>query len=162
MRWRDVKQNKITKPVKENTPKPTIPYASIPDRIKAFITDAFLLSMPLFYIVIYFIFDGLKGADGVEGHRMEAWLFILIPLGLIVSLFYTITGQTPGMKAHNLKLIDNNTKEKPSFLMALLRYFFFNVAFFSIIGVALSFFREDRRGLQDLLSGSSVIKVADA
>jgi uncharacterized RDD family membrane protein YckC len=162
MRWRDVKQNKSVKKVEKNTPKLTLPYAPIPDRIKAFITDAFLLSMPLFYIVIYFVFDGLKGAEGVEGHRMEAWLFILVPLGIIVSLFYTKTGQTPGMKAHNLKLIDNNTKEKPSFLMAILRYFFFNIAFFSVIGVLLSFFREDKRGLQDLLSGTSIIKVADA
>lgn len=163
MRWRDVKQQKNPKTGKSNTPsKKTLPYASIPERIKAFITDAFLLSMPLFYIVIYFVFDGLRGADGVEGHRMQAWLYVLIPLGLIVALFYMKTGQTPGLKAHSLKVIDNQTGEKPSFMMALLRYFFFNVAFFTFFGLLISFFRKDRRGLQDLLSGTSIIKVPDA
>ncbi len=161
MRWRDVKQNKITK--KEDTPtKSSLPYASIPDRIKAFITDAFLLSMPIFYIVIYLFFDGLRGENGVEGHRLLAWGYVLIPLGFIVILFYIKSGQTPGLKAYELKLIDNQTGEKPSFLPAFLRYFFFNVSFFSIIGIMISFFREDRRGLQDLLSGTSIIKVSDA
>ena len=162
MRWRDVKQNKTPKKDQTSPTAPALPYASIPDRIKAFITDAFLLSMPLFYIVIYLIFDGLKGENGVEAHRMETWLFVLIPLGIIVSLFCMRTGQTPGMKAHNLKIIDNKTNEKPSFSMAMLRYFFFNLAFFSIAGIMISFFRKDKRGLQDLLSGTSIIKVSDA
>ncbi len=161
MRWRDVKQNKV--PQKEETPAPklSLPFASIPDRIKAFITDSFLLAMPLFYIVVYLVFDGLKGAEGVEGHKLLAWMYILIPLGLIVSLFYIKTGQTPGMKAHELKIIDNKTKQKPTIMMALLRFFFFNVAFFSFLGILIGFFRKDGRGLQDLLSGTSIIKVKD-
>lgn len=163
MRWRDVKQNKASKIKEPQKPSsPALPYATIAERMKAFITDAFLLSMPLFYIVIYLFFDGLRGADGVEGHRLEAWLYVLIPLGIIVSLFYAKTGQTPGLKAHSLKLIDNQTLEKPSLMMAALRYFFFNVAFFSFFGLLISFFRKDRRGLQDLLSGTSIIKVSDA
>ena len=161
MRWRDVKQNKPLKTAPKKAQEHTLPYAFIPERIKAFITDAFLLSMPLFYIVIYVIFDGLKGENGVETHRMETWLFVLIPLGIIVSFFWMKTGQTPGMKAHNLKLVDNNTKEKPSFAVAITRFFFFNVAFFSILGIMMSFFREDKRGIQDLLSGTSIIKVSD-
>jgi len=162
MRWRDVKQNK-TVPKKEAIPTlPTLPYASWQDRTKAFITDSFLLAMPLFYIVVYAVFDGLKGADGVESHRLLAWMYILIPLGIIVSIFYINTGQTPGMKAHALKVIDNKTKEKPTIMMALLRFFFFNVAFFSLLGIMMGFFRKDGRGLQDLLSGTSIIKVEDA
>ena len=162
MRWRDVKQNKI--PQKEETLPDTLslPFASIPDRIKAFITDAFLLSMPIFYIVVYLAFDGLKGANGVEGHKFLAWIYILIPLGIILSIFYIKTGQTPGMKAHGLKVIDNKTEEKPTIIMALLRFFFFNVAFFSLIGIMIGFFRRDGRGLHDMLSGTSIIKVKDA
>ncbi len=161
MRWRDVKQNKT--PQKEETITPTLslPFASIPDRIKAFITDSFLLAMPLFYVVVYLVFDGLKGDVGVEGHKFLAWMYILIPLGIIVSLFYIKTGQTPGMKAHSLKVIDNKTKEKPTIVLALLRFFFFNVAFFSFLGLFLGFFRNDGRGLHDLLSGTSIIKVKD-
>lgn len=162
MRWRDVKQHKEVKQEQKEPMKLDLPFAPIVDKIKAFITDSFLLAMPIFYIVIYFVFDGLKGVDGVEGHRFESWLYILIPLGIIVTLFYVKTGQTPGMKAYSLKVVDNQTKEKPSLLLALLRFFFFNLSFFSIIGVSMSFFRRDGRGLHDLLSGTSVIKVKDA
>ena len=162
MRWRDVKQNKISQKKQPPKPTPSRPYASISDRIKAFITDSFLLAMPLFYIVVYLIFDGLKGDAGVEGHKLLAWIYILIPLGIIISIFYIKTGQTPGMKAHELKVIDNQTDKKPTIMMALLRFFFFNVVFFSFIGLFIGFFRKDKRGLQDLLSGTSIIKVKDA
>ncbi len=161
MRWRDVKQNKIPTQ-KEKTPTlPTLAYASWQDRTKAFITDSFLLAMPLFYLVVYLVFDGLQGADGVEGNRLLAWMYILIPLGIIVSFFYVKTGQTPGLKAHSLKIIDNKTDKKPTIMMALLRYFFFNIAFFSVVGIMIGFFRKDGRGLQDLLSGTSIIKAKD-
>ena len=161
MRWRDVKQNKLPTTEEVSSPSPTLPYALRIDRIKAFITDSFLLAMPFFYIVVYVIFDGLRGADGVEEHKIQAWLYILVPLGLMVSIFYIKTGQTPGMKAHTLKVIDNSTKEKPNILLSILRFFFFNVAFFSLFGLLLSLFRQDGRGLHDLLSGTSIIKVKD-
>jgi len=162
MRWRDVKQHKPKKVEKHTPALPTLPYASIRDKIKAFITDSFLLAMPIFYVVVYLVFDGLKGAEGVEGHRLLSWIYILIPLGIILSVFYVKTGQSPGMKAYELKVIDNKTEEKPSPLLAVLRFFFFNIAFFSIVGLLLSFFRKDRRGLHDLFSGTSIIKVKDA
>ncbi len=161
MRWRDVKQKKPSKKPSTVKIKPSRPYASIPDRIKAFITDSFLLAMPLFYIVVYAVFDGLRGADGVEGNKLLAWIYILIPLGIIISIFYIKTGQTPGMKAHELKVIDNQTDKKPTIMMALLRYFFFNVVFFSIFGLLIGLFRKDGRGLHDLLSGTSILKVKD-
>ena len=161
MRWRDVKQNKT--PGKEETPPPalSLPFASIADRIKTFNNDSYSQAMPLFSLVVYLVFDGLKGPEGVEGNKLMAWMYILLPLGIIISLFYVKTGQTPGMKAHSLQVIDNKTGEKPTIMMALLRYFFFNVAFFSFIGIMIGFFRKDSRGLQDLLSGTSIIKVKD-
>jgi len=161
MRWRNVKQNKLPKVEEISSPALALPFASMPDKIKAFITDSFLLAMPLFYIVVYLAFDGLKGEGGVEGNKFLAWVYILMPLGFIVSFFYVRTGQTPGMKAHTLKVIDNKTKEKPTILLAVLRFFFFNVAFFSFIGLLVGFFRKDGRGLHDLLSGTSIIKVKD-
>jgi uncharacterized RDD family membrane protein YckC len=117
--------------------------------------------MPLFYIVVYLIFDGLRGEEGVEANRLLSWIYILVPLGLIVSLFYTISGQTPGLKSQNLKIIDNNSGKKPNFILSALRYIFFNIAFFSIVGLVVGLFREDRRGLADLFSGTSIIKDID-
>jgi uncharacterized RDD family membrane protein YckC len=155
MRWRDVKQNKIKPKEQNDIPKQTLPYASNMDKIKAFITDSFLLSMPIFYAVIYAIFGG---REEFASNMALGWLYILGPLGIIVILFYFISGQTPGMKAYDIKVINNATGEKPNILLSTLRFFFFNLVLFSFIGLFYSFFRKDYRGIHDLLSGTSVIK----
>ena len=158
MRWRDVKQGKITQPTYAKEDKNLPPYAPNTLRAKAFITDAFLLSMPIFYIVVYLVFDGLRGESGIEGDKLMGWIYVLFPLGIIVSLFSSISGQTPGLKSQNLKLIDNNTDKKPNFILSFLRFVFFNIAFFSGVGLLVGLFRKDSRGIADLLSGTSIIK----
>lgn len=157
-RWRDTKQGrtpKKTKTAKQNKKIDTNQYASILDKTKAFLTDTFMLTMPVMYIVIYLVMGSLKdaGAD-----KLTSWGYILIALGIVVVSFYTISGQTPGLKAYNLKVIDINTKQKPSFILALLRYFFFTIVIFSGIGLLFSFFRKDKRGIHDLLSGTAIVE----
>ena len=155
MRWRDVKQHKTTHKEEKKEKKPTLPYASYGDKIKAFITDTFLLSMPIFYAVIYLVFGN---RESFQDDMLLGWIYILGPLGIAIVLFYFILGQTPGMKAYEIKVIDNKTGEKPTLVLAILRFFFFNIVLFSFIGLFFSFFREDQRGLHDLLSGTSIIK----
>ncbi len=158
MRWRDVKQKRIP-PSKEEETKESSPaynFASVTERLKAFITDSFLLSMPIFYIVIYLV---MNGREGFAEHMLTGWLYILIPLGIIVVAFYVISGQTPGLKAYDLKVIDIQTGEKPSITLALLRFLFFNILFFTFIGLFVPIFRKDARGIHDLLSGTAVIRL---
>ncbi len=165
MRWRDVKQNKITPKKekkkgksKEETQK--YKYATIGERIKAFITDSFLLAMPIFYLVIYLVFDGLKGDGGVGEHKLMAWTYIFLLLGGVVTAFYVKTGQTPGLKAYDLMIIDNQSGEKPNAISAILRFLFFNFVLISFFGLFVTIFRKDKRSLHDLLSGTSVIKTS--
>ena len=162
MRWRDVKQKRIetersakTDSAKEGN-RPKYPYASVRDRLKAFITDSFLLSMPIFYIVIYLI---MNGREGFRENMLLGWAYILVPLCCIIVTFYFVSGQTPGLKAYDLKVIDVQTGEKPGFLLGLLRFVYFNALLFTFFGLFLPFFRKDRRGLHDLLSGTAVIKL---
>ena len=157
MRFRYIKNAKLSKD-KSSNDKKDIEYATISDRIKAFITDSFLIAMPPFYIVIYLVFDGLRGANGVEAHRLLAWSYILMIIGVVYILFLVKSGQTPGMKAYELRVVENKTKQKPSFISALLRFIFFNIAFFSVVGLFVSFFRKDRRSFSDLLSNTSLVK----
>ena len=160
MRWRDVKQNKKPLNKKQKTKeelaeKPAYPYASVLEKLKAFITDSFLLAMPIFYFVIYMI---MNGREGFSHHMLLGWSYILIPLGIIIVAFYVISGQTPGLKAYDLKVIDIQTGEKPSLLLAALRYIFFNIVFFTFFGLFVPVFRKDNRGIHDLLSGTAVVK----
>ena len=159
-RWRDIKQGKQTKTAKSkknNNQKQEdkLEYASIFDRLKAFLTDSFMLMMPVMYIVIYLIMGSLKDAGS---QKLLSWTYILVALGLIVISFYTISGQTPGLKAYNLKVVDIQTNKKPNVILSFLRYLLFNITFFTIFGLFLPLFRKDKRSLYDLLSGTAIVK----
>ncbi len=156
-RWRDTKQGKAPNPQKtsKKSTKHKLHYAGVLEKIKAFLTDTFMLAMPVMYIVIYLVMGSLKDAGA---NKATSWGYILIALGIIVVSFYVKSGQTPGLKAYNLKVVDINTKQKPSFLLAFLRYFFFTIVASTVFGLFYSFFRKDKRGVHDLLSGTAVVK----
>ena len=154
-RFRDIKQGKA----KEQTPKiKSAPeqnnHASVGLKIKAFITDSFMLLMPIMYVVFYFVMDG---REGFAEQRLAGWLYILIPLIIVQTLFFYKTGQTPGYRAYNIILIDEKTKERPSLFVILFRNVAAILSFFTIIGWMLMFFRKDHKNLHDLLSATAVV-----
>ena len=155
-RFRDIKHKKVHKEtMKDNThPRFVYPYASLGDKIKAFITDSFMLLMPIMYIVFYLV---MGGREVFAEHKMLGWVYILIPLVIVQTLFLAKTAQTPGYRAYNLRLIDESTGEKPSFFIILFRNLCALLSFFSIIGWVMMFFRKDRKTLHDLLSHTAVI-----
>lgn len=157
-RWRDTKQGRTPKQPQKTSKKSTnqkLPFAGILDKIKAFLTDTFMLTMPVMYVVIYLVMGSLKDAGA---NKTTSWGYILVALGVIVVTFYVKSGQTPGLKAYNLKVVDINTKQKPSIILATLRYLFFTMVAMSIVGLFYPFFRKDKRGVHDLLSGTAVVK----
>ena len=97
-RWRDVKNGKVT----SKKPKKDIPLSaqctSILNRIKAFITDMFMIMMPIMYITTYII---MSGKDDFQSSQVARWITMFI-FGLIVVIFWVRTGQTPGYKAYSL------------------------------------------------------------
>lgn len=155
-RFRDIKQKKSHKEaVKSDAHTPfAYPYATLGEKVKAFITDSFMLLMPIMYIVFYLV---MGGREVFSEHKMLGWAYILIPLVIVQTLFLAKTAQTPGYRAYNLRLIDESTGEKPSFFIILFRNLCALLSFFSIIGWVMMFFRKDRKTLHDLLSHTAVI-----
>lgn len=154
-RFRDIKQGKVTQ--KSPSDKKIIHkhfYASSSDKIKAFLTDAFMLLMPIMYIVFYLVMDG---REGFAQHKLAGWLYILVPLMIVQTLFFAKNAQTPGFRAYNLKLIDEDSGEKPSVAIILFRNLCAILSFFSIFGWLIMFFRKDHKTLHDLLSNTAVI-----
>jgi len=92
-RFRDVKQGKVTKekPSKK-TKKLKHFYASPSLKLKAFLTDSFMLLMPIIYIVFYLV---MGGREGFAAHKALGWLYILIPLIIVQTIFMYKSGQTP-------------------------------------------------------------------
>ena len=149
-----MKKTKIKKQKKSpHIDKIRIPYASIPQRIKAFIVDMFMVMMPILYITTYVILDGKESYV----HNDFAKILAAAAYGLIIIIFWTRTGQSPGMKAYDIKLIDNKTTQTPSFVVNMTRYIFFMLSAASLIGVLIAFFRKDKKTLHDLLSATTII-----
>jgi uncharacterized RDD family membrane protein YckC len=159
-RWRDVKKGKIDSSKKQKVKKTLheeFTPASPADRIKAFITDMFMIMMPIMYITTYVVMDG---KDSFQASDSAHWITMGI-YGIITVSFWVIKGQTPGFKAYSLKLIDDNTKENLTFGSAIARYIMFIISAVTLIGSFLLFFRQDKKTLQDVLMKTSVIKLAD-
>ena len=151
MRWRDIKkqQTPTTEPEKRS---PT--FVPINVRIRAFITDMFMIYIPILYILTYLVLDGK------EDFQASQWapLFGVILYGLIDATFTTKTGQTPGKKAYEIKVVDFKTKKELSFLKALWRFILFILTAATIVALLVPFFRKDRQALHDKLSHTCLIK----
>ncbi|MFY4820730.1 RDD family protein, partial [Aliarcobacter butzleri] len=109
-KWRDVKHKKNSSLENTTTEDSLIICASIPSRIKAFIVDMFMIMMPLAYLTTYIFMDG---KDDFQGSQEARWTLSLT-YGLIIIIFWIAKGQTPGLKAYSLKLLNEKTKEKIS------------------------------------------------
>jgi len=153
-RWRDVKHGKISAKSKKTEEKNSINYAKISDRLKAFLTDTFMITMPIMYIVIYLV---MGSREEFKAHMGMGWVYILIPHFLIVVSFWTLKGQTPGMKAYNIKLISKSGKN-PNFFQSTIRYFFMPISIISIIGMILAFLKKDKQTFYDFLSRTIIIE----
>jgi uncharacterized RDD family membrane protein YckC len=160
-RWRDVKKGKITpKPQKKGKElnSEIFSCASPLRRIKAFITDMFMIMMPIMYITTYII---MNGKDDFQASNIAHWITTAI-YGAIIISFWVFKGQTPGFKAYDIILVDDKTKQKLGWLKATLRYIAFLISAVSIVGVLLPFFRKDKKTFQDLLMQTSVITTEDS
>ncbi len=155
-RFRDVKQGKVSEKeqTKEPSLKPKRDYASKGNKFKAFLTDSFMLVMPIMYVIFYLV---MGGREGFAEHKILGWLYILIPLIIIQTIFMYKTGQTPGYRAYDITLIDESTGEKPSLFIIFFRNTAAVLSLFTIFGWLMMFFRKDSKTLHDLLSNTAVI-----
>jgi len=155
-RFRNVKQGKVAEQHREVKQKAQLKrdYASSGQKIKAFLTDSFMLVMPIMYIVFYLV---MGGREGFAEHKALGWLYILIPLVIVQTVFMLKTGQTPGYRAYDITLIDERTGEKPSLFIIVFRNLSAILSLFTFFGWIMMFFRKDHKTLHDLLSGTAVI-----
>ena len=160
-RFREVKQGNVKqaedkKPASEKETESYARYASAGLKIKAFLTDAFMLVMPIMYVVFYLI---MGGREGFAEHKMLGWVYILLPLVIVQTLFMWKTGQTPGYRAYNLSLIDIHTDKRPSLFVIIFRNLASILSLFTFFGWFIMFFRKDHKTLHDLLSATAVVKI---
>jgi uncharacterized RDD family membrane protein YckC len=150
MRWRKVKKGTKTPPEKQLQ---KVVYAGYTDRIKAFITDLFMIYMPILYIITYVI---LSGKEAFLASSLAHFSGVAI-YSLIYAIFIAKSGQTPGKRAYTIKVVDAKTFKNISFWRALCRFVAFLFTASTLVGAFLPFYRKDKRALHDLLCRTAQI-----
>jgi len=154
MRFRNLKKQSKNKKLQNEKSKQKVDYAYTVDRIKAFITDMFMIYAPVLYIITYVF---LNGKEDFQASQIAPLIGVSI-YGLISALLISKFGQTPGKKAYTMKVVDASTFENISFFRALIRFIAFLFSATILIGLLFPFYRKDNKTLHDLIANSVVIK----
>ena len=154
-KWRDVKQSRIQneKSFESNVKSKKNDLASLPSRFKAFLTDSFLITTPITYIVMYLI---LGGGTAFADNRVFGWSLILGSTAFIITFFWYVKFQTPGMKAYSLKIVNIN-HQRISFLQAFVRFLATLFAMISLFLLFVPFFNKEKKTFQDIISNTIII-----
>ena len=154
-RFRDTKQGKIS-PIKKRakaTKEEKLKFVSKGDYFKAVLTDSFMLLMPIMYIVFYLVFGS---REEYAHHWQLGGLYVFGGLALLESIFLILKGQTPGMRAYNLKLVSLYTKKKAPIQLIIVRQILSKIVFL-MWGWIVIFFRKDNRNLQDIILYTALV-----
>ena len=166
MRWRNIKNNKnSTNNIKVKRESKVL-YATFISRLLAFVTDLFMIGLPVSLIImIFFGHDAMQGVSAIDvlEHKEvtppNPWISITqIALSMLLYVgLWARDGQSPGKKLAQVKIVDAKTLQKASVLQLIVRFFAYFVSFVSLFGFFVGTFRKDRRTLHDLLSGTAVV-----
>ncbi len=161
-----IKNKKINK---QSNQSKQIKYASFSKRAIAFITDLFMIGIPISIIImLLFGYDAVHSAGGVdllvdpENAKKNAPSPVSSIAQIVLSfvayiLFWKKGGQTPGKKMFSIKVVDSTTLETASWLKLIIRFISYFISMLTIIGFFIGVLRKDNRTLHDLLSGTAVI-----
>ena len=82
-KWRDVKQNRTEKNIPKKVLHSSLNFVSIAKRFKAFLTDTFLITTPILYIVIYIVMG--SGQEFAQ-NRSLGWGIIFAIHFIIIAI----------------------------------------------------------------------------
>ena len=152
MRWRKLKHKNSTKKIDTQV---RVVYARYTDKIKGVITDMFMIYAPILYIITYVI---LNGKEEFQASALAQFSGVAL-YGIIYSVMIARTGQTPGKKAYDMKVVDAKSFQTISFFRAFWRFIAFLLTATTLVGLLLPFYRKDKRALHDLLSSTVEIEI---
>lgn len=166
MRWRTLKKTKHSTPLKNNT----VIYASFSSRALGFLTDIFMIGLPISLILLtVFGYDQMHTAGAIDvisnnqkalknpPNPLSSILQILLFMVITVELWHRYT-QTPGKKLTHIRVVDAKTLAPATYAKLTLRFVGYFLSLISVVGFFIGLFRRDKRCLHDLISGTAVIR----
>jgi len=155
MRFRKLKKQTKQNNSKKQNQKTKYIYASYPDKIKALITDMFMIYAPILYLIAYVV---MGGKDEFQSSQFAPFIGVTL-YGIIYSVLISKFGQTPGKKAYELKVVDDKTGENISFFRAFCRFVSFLFSATILLGLLTPFYRKDKKALHDIMCSTIEIKI---
>lgn len=128
-------------------------YAPYSYRVKAFITDMFMIYAPILYLIAYVV---MNGKDDFQSSQLAPLMGVTL-YGFIYAILLSKFGQTPGKKAYEIKVVDEKSGEYISFFRAIFRFLAFLFTATTLLGLFLPFYRKDKKSLHDLICGTIVV-----
>lgn len=150
MKFRELKKNSK---IKKEIVVPKYVYAPYSFRVKAFIVDLFMIYAPILYVITYVV---MNGKDDFQSSQLAPFAGVTI-YAIIYALLLSKLGQTPGKKAYDMRVVDDNSGNNVSFIRALLRFVIFLFTATTLLGLFLPFYRKDKKALHDLVCGTVVV-----
>ena len=135
--------------------RPVAAPAGLWPRIAAGVYDLFLIATVLF--IGSFLSIAVTGGEAVSSGNWWYRLYLYGLAGLFNVWFWTHGGQTLGMRAWRLKLVDG-TGRPVGTPQAILRYLLAVPAWISVIGLLWCVFHPQKRALHDLGSRTLVVR----
>ena len=152
MRFRNLKNNSRTNEKKE--PQKLI-YAPYSYRVKAFITDMFMIYAPILYAITYVV---MSGKDDFQSSQLAPFFGVAL-YGVIYATLLAKFGQTPGKKAYDIKVVDDKDGQNIGFFRAVYRFVLFLFTATTLLGLFIPFYRRDKKALHDLVCGTIVVAI---
>lgn len=115
--------------------------------------------------------DGFVIGDGQVSVQERLFFAVVLPTVLVGVLgflfdaaFLSVTGRTFGKMIMGLMIVDSRegSVQHLSVCQAIIRAALLNTGLFTVMGAMLSLVRDDRRGINDLIVGTTVIYAWDA
>jgi len=154
MRFRKLKQQHKTPKTEAQREKKKYLIASYPLKIKAFITDMFMIYAPILYIITYLV---LGDKDAFLSSELAPFIGVSL-YGLIYATLLAKFAQTPGKRAYSLRVLDAKSGKNISFFQALARFVAFLFSATILIGLLFPLYRKDKKALHDLLAGTIEVR----
>ncbi len=166
MRWRTLKKHK-------HSPKSSVPavfYAPFASRALGFVTDIFMIGLPITLVmIVFFGYGETNTASGMDllidkqealrhpPNPYSSLTHIVLFMSVCVVLWHR-DGQTPGKKMARIRIVDAKTFQNAPYWKLILRFMGYFISAITLIGFFIGTLRRDKRALHDLLSGTAVIR----
>ncbi len=135
---------------------PQVTYAGFWARVLAYILDGFIIGIPVAMVVTLLFGPEWLDSETLSNADLAS---LILTAGTVIFLWANWDGRTPGKKLLGIKIVQYPGYQSITYGNAIIRYFIGYTISSLILGLGFVMvaFRNDKRGLHDLIAKTCVI-----